>query len=123
MTSIKNTLLGCGVVLLSNSCLLSTSYLAKYKPVSSGEIMAMGSLLQVIVFGVWGTFQGIRVQKSPPLKHTRSTWVVVGLTNLLLAAMNIICYIAVKMLPLSDFIVLVFTSPVFTLAASFVILR
>ena len=122
MWQLKDCLMGCGAVILSNSCLLAVSYLAKHQPVSPGEIMAMRSVLQVIVFGVWSMFQGIRVGQEP-LKYKPVTWIVVALANIVLTSMQILCFLAVKMLPLSDFIVFCFTSPVFTLAASFIILR
>ena len=117
-----NTLLGCGVVILSNTCLLAVSYLAKHQPFSPGEMMSMRSLLQVIVFGVWSTYQGIWVDPKP-LKHDNKTWMAVGMANFVVTVTELICFTAVKLVPLSDFIVFVFTSPVFTLAASYIILR
>ena len=117
-----DTLLGCGSVILSNTCLLTVSYLAKHQPVSPGEILTTRSLLQIVVFGVWFMGKGIKVGQTP-LQYTWKTWAIVAAANILMTSMQILCFLAVKMLPLSDFIVLCFTSPVFTLAASFCILR
>ena len=111
---LKNVLLGSGSVIVSNSCYLAVSYIAKHEPVSPGEIMATRSVLQVIIFGTIFMLRGIKMGNEP-LKFTWKIWVAMALANLLLTAMQIMCFVTVKMLPLSDFIVLVFMSPVFTI--------
>ena len=118
----KNILLGSGSVIISNSCYLAVSYIAKHEPVSPGEIMATRSVLQVIIFGTIFMLRGIKMGNEP-LKFTWKIWVAMALANLLLTFMQIMSFVTVKMLPLSDFIVLVFTSPVFTILCSACILR
>ena len=80
------------------------------------------SFLQVVIFGVWSMFQGVTVGQKP-LKYTWQTWAVLAMANIILTSMQLACFVAIKMVPLSDFIVLCFTSPVFTLMASGCILK
>ena len=113
MSKIRDQFLGCGCVLISNSCYLSVSYLTKYQKVSPGEIMTTCAVFQLVVFGIQFLVQHF---KTPPferksLKYDWKTWTALTLANILMTSMNIVCFIAVKMLPLSDFVVLCFTSP------------
>jgi len=110
----RNLLLGCGSVIVSNCCFLSVSYIAKHQPVSPGEIMTSRSVVQIIIFGSSFMFKSIR-NGSKALEYKWRTWAALALCLILLTSMQILCFITVKMLPLSDFIVLVFTAPVFTL--------
>ena len=125
MSKIRDQFLGCGCVLISNSCYLSVSYLTKYQKVSPGEIMTTCAVFQLVVFGIQFLVQHF---KTPPferksLKYDWKTWTALTLANILMTSMNIVCFIAVKMLPLSDFVVLCFTSPIFAIMASVCILR
>ena len=61
-------------------------------------------------------------QEGPP-NYPWPTWFMVMAANLALTICQIMAYTAVKMLPLCDFVVLAFTSPVFALIASGIILR
>jgi len=116
----KNTAFGVGAVMVSNSCFLGNSFIIKHNPLTAGEIMITRSLLQLVIFGAASIHK--RKQEGPP-GYPWPTWFMVMAANLALTICQIMAYTAVKMLPLCDFVVLAFTSPVFALIASGIILR
>ena len=130
MSSVKDTVLGFSAVMVSNTCLLANSYIAKIQPVTPGEIITSRAILQIVLFTLWEAYQRVLAAlKSSssdiekPVKVTPRKWVTVVIANLLLSCSQIVCYTAVKMIPLSDFVVLCFISPVFALIASAAIIR
>ena len=130
MSSVKDTVLGFSAVMVSNTCLLANSYIAKIQPVTPGEIITSRAILQIVLFTLWEAYQrtlaALKSRSSDedkPVKVTPRKWVTVVIANLLLSCSQIVCYTAVKMIPLSDFVVLCFTSPVFALIASAAIIR
>ena len=130
MSSVKDTVLGFSAVMVSNTCLLANSYIAKIQPVTPGEIITSRAILQIVLFTLWEAYQrtlaALKSSSSDgdkPVKVTPRKWVTVVIANLLLSCSQIVCYTAVKMIPLSDFVVLCFTSPVFALIASAAIIR
>jgi len=130
-SQMKNSLLGWAAVLMSNSCFLANSYIAKAQPVTPGEILSARSVLQIVLFGAWAFYQRTRppvvVDGEKPNKRngpmSATTWVLVLVANILLSASQILCFTAVKMIPISDFVTLCFTSPVFSLLASAILLK
>ena len=118
--AMKNTLFGVGAVMVSNSCFLGNSFLIKHNPMTAGEIMIGRALMQVIIFGLFSAHK--RKVEGPPI-FGWPTWFMVAAANLTLTICQIMAYTAVKMLPLCDFVVLAFTSPVFALIASGIIIR
>ena len=130
MSSVKDTVLGFSAVMVSNTCLLANSYIAKIQPVTPGEIITSRAILQIVLFTLWEAYQRVLAAlKSSssdiekPVKVIPRKWVTVVIANLLLSCSQIVCYTAVKMIPLSDFVVLCFISPVFALIASAAIIR
>ena len=130
MSSVKDTVLGFSAVMVSNTCLLANSYIAKIQPVTPGEIITSRAILQIVLFTLWEAYQRVLAAlKSSssdiekPVKVTPRKWVTVVIANLLLSCSQIVCYTAVKMIPLSDFVDLCFISPVFALIASAAIIR
>jgi len=127
MTTVKETFLGCTAVLVSNTCLLANSYIAKHQAVAPGQILTTRSVPQIVLFGLWALYQRFKKSKddeaSEKIDMTVCTWLIVLLANSLLSISQIICYAAVKMIPLSDFVVLCFTSPVFALVCTAIILK
>jgi len=116
----RNTLFGIGAVMVSNSCFLGNSFIIKHNPLTAGEIMITRSLLQIVIFGMFCLHK--RKQEGP-LLFGWNTWFMVAAANFTLTICQIMAYTAVKMLPLCDFVVLAFTSPVFALVASGILLR
>ena len=123
MSSAKHTILGFCAVMVSNTCQLAHSYLAKMQPVTPGEIIASRALLQIAVFGLWELCHRTKREDEWKPALTPKTWVAAWIANILLSTSQIIAYTAVKMIPLSDFVVLCFTSPVFALIASAILMR
>ena len=82
--------------------------------------------MQLFVFGGW-TFHyysknGCKSDSSPQDSRLKlATFVVVS--NIGLAYTTMGCFVAVKMLPISDFIVIAFTAPVPTLLLSVCIIK
>jgi len=125
MSIAKDTVLGCAAVMVSNSCLLANSYIAKHQTVAPGQILTTRSVPQMVLFGLWAVYQRFKAAKgeSTEPKLTVVVWLMVLLANSLLSITQIICFTAVKMIPLSDFVVLCFTSPVFALFGTAIILK
>jgi len=150
--NVKSIFLGVGATLLSNSFLLLSSYTVKTHPISPNQIMTTSGIIQFIVFGLWSLYNKLR-QKMKRRRRNRIVandddeeqhllannettsrqeeetsysgclWIKVFICNLFTAIACLLCYIAVKMLPLSDYIVFVFTAPVFTLFYTICIMR
>jgi len=57
MTTVKETFLGCTAVLVSNTCLLANSYIAKHQAVAPGQILTTRSVPQIVLFGLWALYQ------------------------------------------------------------------
>jgi len=149
--NVKSIFLGVGATLLSNSFLLLSSYLVKTHPISPNQIMTTSGIIQFLVFGIWSLFNMLRQKmkrrkrnqivadgndeeqrllnnneestRDAPSSFSGCLWVQVFICHLFTAVSCLLCYIAVKMLPLSDYIVFVFTAPVFTLFYTICIMR
>ena len=117
-------LLGIGVTLLANVFFLASSYMVKVWAIGAGEVMVYRSLVQMVVFAVWSVIRSLG-DSDERQQQERSwlLWPMVILCNTGLAFVLLLVFVAVKMLPLSDFMVFTFSSPVFTLAFSACILR
>ena len=110
----KKPALGIAATMLSNSFYLSTSYVVKNQNVTAGEVTVFSALLRCFIFGVWSA-------KVFCQSYTNSTgygttaWLGLVSSNIATAITILLSYVAVTMLPLSDFITFGFTAPVFTL--------
>ena len=140
----KGILLGIFLAFLCNLVYLTTSILVKQYRLLSAEICFIRGILQVSVFAAvyviinsWR--KCVKSEKGEVTKEqsqqslfgdqtsgTLETWkltIIVCLCGISFAVMTLLAYIGVKLLPLSDFIVLGHTAPVFTLLLSALILR
>ena len=109
-------LLGVGSTMLSNCFYLSTSYIVKNRNVVAGGITVFSAFLRILIFGSWATkVKCQRMKEQQPTWHSRGAWLSLITSNLAIAVTMLLSYICVTLLPLSDFIVFEFTSPVFTL--------
>ena len=120
MTDVRNVIIGCIIVMVSNTFQVSHIYTAKYQIVTPGQILTARGVLQTTVFGIWAAEQNIRLGK--PSKLSIETLVMVTFGNTLLSGAQLSIFTAVKMMPLSDCVALAFTSPLFTLLANALIL-
>ena len=129
--SVMRTILGSATLTLilaicstmvSNGFYLSTSYIVKNKKVAAGEITIFSALLRILIFGIWSAkikcTQIFSNEPSGGNGYDVKSWISLIASNLSIAITILLCYIAVTLMPLSDFIVFGFTSPVFTLMFS-----
>ena len=108
------------LALAANALHLSSSYIVKTRvTVNAGEVLAARSVIQVAVFGMWSIIHFLRSTfTSEPEQNVNTS--VKSLTaavvaNGLLVYTTLACFMAVKLMPISDFVVLCFTSPIATL--------
>ena len=116
--STSSILLGIGATMLSNSFYLSSSYIIKDKNVVPGEITVFSAVVRMLIFGSWAAkvkCQQIGDQNQDQTGYSKRSWLFLIMGNLAIAVTILLSYISVQMMPLSDFIVFAFISPVFTL--------
>jgi len=139
----KGALLGAGLTMAANGLHLISMYLVNTHPESPGDTFLFRAFLQILLFGVWSLVhvflgKGCLNQRAVADEAAAAAeggnrvvrvargwrlWALVLVTNVLIAVTILLSYIGLKMMPLSDFIVFAFTSPIFTLIASALILR
>jgi len=119
-SEMRRRFFGVGAVMVANCCFLGNSFIVGRNPMTAGEVMVTRSLLQILVFG---TFSMHKRKKDGPPGFAWSQWLMVAAANLAFAVCQMGAYTACQMLPLSDFVVLAFTSPGFALVFSGLCLR
>lgn len=114
------------MALMANGLHLCSMYLVKTHPVLPGDNFLFRGFLQTAFFGLWSVIHRFGKRKAPEEEEQKigfKLWFVATLTNLGMALVILICFIAIKLMPLSDFIVFAFTAPIFTLVTSAFVLR
>ena len=106
--------------------LLFISYMVKVHPLDPGEILICRSVIQMAIFGL--LYLKDRRRRYQDLDQSTAgfdklSWFLVMVCNFATSIMSLLCYQAVKMLPLGDFIVFCFTAPLFTLIISVILRR
>ena len=85
----------------------------------AGEITVFSALLRILVFGIWSAKikcnQVFNKEPGSDNEYDAKSWLSLIMSNLAIAVTILLSYVAVTLMPLSDFIVFGFTSPVFTL--------
>ena len=109
--TLTSALLGVGAAMLSNTFYLTTSYVVKNWDVSAGEVTVFSACLRIAIFGLWSAQVKFA---SANQSYGRVEWFCLISSNAAISVSILLSYIAVTMLPLSDFIVFCFTAPVFT---------
>ena len=115
MAVAKKIVLGIAATMLSNCFYLSTSYIVKNQSVSPGEVTVFSALLRCVIFGLWSAKVFCQTHLNSSASYGSSAWISLVVSNFAVAVTILLSYVAVNMLPLSDFIVFGFTAPVFTL--------
>jgi len=133
MLGSKSALLGAGLTMMANGLHLFSMYLVNTHPTTPGDIFLFRALLQILCFGLWSLVHSCVLGKGCLNAPTNDPdarvatgwrlWALVIVCNIGIAVTILLVYIGLKMLPLSDFIVFAFTSPIFTLIASAFILK
>lgn len=122
--SALSIILGICSTMLSNCFYLSTSYIVKNQNVVAGEITVFSAILRIFVFGIWSA--KVKCTKvfnkdqhgsgnNEDSEYGATAWLSLIISNMAIAVTILLSYVAVTLMPLSDFIVFGFTSPVFTL--------
>ncbi|TRY61304.1 hypothetical protein TCAL_14962 [Tigriopus californicus] len=111
-------LLGIGATLLANLILVTVNFTVKENPIYGGELCLIKGGVQLVVFGLAMVTQSNQeLPKELSLKlHVLGFGLTVGILTLA-------SYVAVQMVPVSDFLVICFTSPIFTVFLSKCILK
>ena len=118
---LRNVLIAIIATVICNCVHLSSSFLShSTTTLSAGEALLVRAIVQIFVFAIWS---GIHHQQNGWTKIKHISWFWAASASLILALITLMCYLGVKMMPVSDFIVVGFTSPVFTLILSAIILR
>ena len=94
--------------MVSNGFYLSTSYIVKNKKIAAGEITMFSALLRILIFGIWSAkIKCTQIFTNEPggNGHDVKSWISLIASNLSIAVTILLCYIAVTLMPLSDFIV------------------
>lgn len=121
--SALSIILGICSTMLSNCFYLSTSYIVKNHNVVAGEITVFSAILRIFVFGIWSAKvkctkvfnKDQRSGNNEDSEYGATAWLSLIISNMAIAVTILLSYVAVTLMPLSDFIVFGFTSPVFTL--------
>ena len=113
----RPVLLGISSTMMSNCFYLATSYLIKNKNIHPGEITVFSAFIRIVIFGSWASkvkYQQM-VHEGQQQEYSRNAWLCLVIGNLLIATTILFGYICLTLMPLSDYIVFAFTSPVSTL--------
>jgi len=141
---VQLTLLGLVLGLIANALHLHSMYVIKVNPIKAGDTLIMRALVQCALFGLWstvarvinrlqlrrqplGSYEAVDEDRPQQISLTQSfrdnwkEWVLAILSSFMQAICVLITFIGVYMMPLCDFVVFSFTTPVFTLVASYFI--
>jgi len=125
--SSTTTLIGAGLALLANGLHLCSMYLVKTHPISPGDTLIFRAVLTVLIFGVWSGLDVYRSSRGyvhlSEVETGWKIWMAVIICNLGMAVVVLLSFLALQMIPLSDFIVFSFTAPIFALITSYFIIR
>ena len=115
--SCKLTCLAVLATLLANCVQLTSSYIVHGYPITAGEVLLARSIIQIVVFGLSAGINKLKNNTSILIQQNKAKVACfVVAANLGLALSTLGCFLCLKLIPISDFIVLCFTSPIFTLA-------
>lgn len=118
---VSGTLLSIFVTLVNNLIYLSNSILIQEFDLWSGEVFFYQAVLNTIIYSIFAGLEWIKATES-----RRFGFYVIGMAvlgNIFFGVMIQMVMISCKMLPISEFVTLTFTSPAFTLILSRIILR
>ena len=126
--SARVTLLGVGLGLVANAFHLHSMYVVNVSPIKPGDTLVLRALVQTGLFGLWSTLAFIQKKKYQPIDSSRrqvewKAWIIAVVASLWMAIVVLLTFMAIEMMPLSDFVVFSFTAPIFTLITSYFMLR
>ena len=133
-----STLLGLFIAIVANFLHLHSMFIVKVNPIHPGDVLFLRGVVQTVGFGIVLLLQkcsNYKVSSTEAIYNNLESqqmeqptmdvkfWITMTFCNILVAATVILTFMAVDLLPLSDFTMLAFTTPMFTMLFSFIILK
>ena len=133
----SSTLLGLFIAIVANFLHLHSMFIVKVNPIHPGDILFLRGVVQTVGFGIvlllqkcykykvssTATYNNLESQQMEQATMDVKFWITMTFCNILVAATVILTFMAIDLLPLSDFTMLAFTTPIFTMVFSFIILK
>jgi len=125
----RTIFLGVALAMAANALHLLASYLVKIKPITAADNLIFRASTQTVGFGVWTLVELIRnrsrraYREGDVMQPDGKSWFSAVICNFAMSTTILLQFVAVKMLPLSDFITFQFTAPVFAMIATTCVMR
>ena len=133
----SSTLLGLFIAIVANFLHLHSMFIVKVNPIHPGDVLFLRGVVQTVGFGIvlllqkcykykvssTATYNNLESQQMEQATMDVKFWITMTFCNILVAATVILTFMAIDLLPLSDFTMLAFTTPIFTMVFSFIILK
>ena len=133
----SSTLLGLFIAIVANFLHLHSMFIVKVNPIHPGDVLFLRGVVQTVGFGIVFLLQkcyNYKVSSTAIYNNLESQqieqptmdvkfWITMTFCNIMVAATVILTFMAIDLLPLSDFTMLAFTTPIFTMVFSFIILK
>ena len=133
-----STLLGLFIAIVANFLHLHSMFIVKVNPIHPGDVLFLRGVVQTVGFGIVlllqkcsnykvsstaAIYDNLESQQMDQPTMDVKFWITMTFCNILVAATVILTFMAIDLLPLSDFTMLAFTTPMFTMVFSFIILK
>ena len=133
-----STLLGLFIAIVANFLHLHSMFIVKVNPIHPGDVLFLRGVVQTVGFGIVlllqkcsnykvsstaAIYDNLESQQMDQPTMDVKFWITMTFCNILVAATVILTFMAIDLLPLSDFTMLAFTTPMFTMLFSFIILK
>ena len=97
----------------------------KDQKLAPGELTVYSGAIRVIIFGLWSA--KVKAQEAYTAHNQEGygvrSWLSLVSSNVMIAVTILLSYLAVGMIPVSDFIVFSFTAPVFSVLFDIILNR
>ena len=114
----RNYLIGIFLVLVSNVSYIANNYIVKIYSLSASEVSLVRGCQQVLVFSVILVYKNCRSQNEVTEDSKSRSYIkklfLILLHGFFTATLSFSCVFAVSLMPISDLIVLGFSSPIFS---------
>ena len=133
----SSTQLGLFIAIVANFLHLHSMFIVKVNPIHPGDVLFLRGVVQTVGFGIvlllqkcynykvssTATYNNLESQQMEQPTMDVKFWITMTFCNIMVAATVILTFMAIDLLPLSDFTMLAFTTPIFTMVFSFIILK
>ena len=112
-------LFGIIIILISNVTFIGNNYIVKFGELSAGEVSLVRGALQVLIFSILMKLSKPQEDKEKedkviPVRNTLKKIFLALFNGLMCSSMTFVFLFALTLMPLSDLIVISFSSSVFT---------